>query len=73
MSMTKVRRIQNKSIRIGWKKLVLAALGVLSWRMAAVLSGLGKSSEVMSFKMTKFRSVADPTGVNIIQTRSKSL
>ena len=73
MSMTKVRRIRNKNIGIGWKMLDLKTFGEQSWRTEAVLSGLGKSSEVMFFNMANFQSVADSTGTNIIQTTSKSL
>ncbi len=56
MSMTQARRIQNKSPGIGWKKLILVVLGELSWRMGAVLSRLGKSSEVIPLKMTTIRN-----------------
>jgi len=46
MSMTKVKLTQNKSIRVGWKKLALEILSVIFWRMEAVLSQLGKSIEL---------------------------
>jgi len=46
MFMMTVRRIQNKSIKIGWKNLDSADLSVPFWRTGAVLFTLEKSSEV---------------------------
>jgi hypothetical protein len=50
--MMKVRHIQNKSIRISWRRLVLATSGALSWMMEAVLSRLRKSNNVMLLRIT---------------------
>ena len=55
MSMTKVKLKQNKSIRIGWKKLALEILSVIFWRMEAILFQLGKSNELRKFGRVKKR------------------